>query len=125
LDAACRVEAAGWFIKKSPAVLYERGRQTWQGLWKQYFCHGYGLYSIYLKNRKIFSLFKMVPIAGFVAGAFFTIDGYKLTRRKSVFLLPFHFAFKMTAWCLGFEKSKADFTHHVKKAQGCACLRRK
>jgi glycosyltransferase involved in cell wall biosynthesis len=115
-DAAYRVKAAGWLIKRSPAVFYERARQTWQDLWKQYFYHGYGLYSIYRKNRKIFSLFKMVPVAGFVTGFLFTFDGYRLTRRKSVLLLPFHFAFKMTAWCAGFAKSKADFAHHMRVA---------
>ena len=107
-DAAYRVKVAGWLIHRSPAVFYERCRQTWQDLWKQYFWHGYGLYDLYRKNRDIFSLYKMVPIAGFVAGALYTLDAYRLTRRKSVFLLPFHFAFKMMAWCLGFAKRGAD-----------------
>ena len=107
-DAAHRIRVAGWFIVRSSAVFYERCRQTWQDLWKQYFRHGYGLYGLYRRNLNIFSLAKMSPIAGFVAGALCTFDAYRLTRRKSVFLLPFHFAFKMTAWCLGFAKSQVN-----------------
>ena len=107
-DAAYRVKAEGWFLDRSPAVFYEKCRQTWQDLWKQYFWHGYGLYDLYRKNRNIFSLYKMVPIAGFITGALYTLDAYRLTGRKSVVLLPFHFAFKMIAWCLGFTKSKTD-----------------
>jgi len=110
LDITYRVRVAGWLIDRSPAVFFEGCRQTWQALWKQYFWHGYGLYSLYRNNRNIFSLYKMVPIAGFVAGALYTLDAYRLTRRKAVFLLPFHFAFKMTAWCFGFAKGKADFS---------------
>lgn len=107
-DAAYRVKAAGWFLERSPAIFYERRVEAWKDLWDKYFWYGYGDYHLYRKNRNIFSLYKMVPIAGFVAGALCTLDAYRVTRRKSVFLLPFHFAFKMTAWCLGFTKSKVD-----------------
>lgn len=107
LDAAYRIKAAGWSIGTSSAVFYEKARQTWQDLWKQYFWRGYGLYHLYRKNPNIFSLYRMVPIAGFTAGALCTLDAYRLTRRKSVILLPFHFAFKMIAWCFGFTKAKS------------------
>lgn len=113
-DAAFRVKVAGWLIERSSAVFYERRAQGWKGLWHKYFWYGYGDHDLYRKNRNIFSLYKMVPIAGFVAGALYTLDGYRLTRRKSVFLLPFHFAFKMTAWCFGFAKSKAACSYHTK-----------
>jgi len=109
-DAAFRVKVAGWLIERSLAVFYERRVQTWKDLWHKYFWYGYGDHDLYRKNRDIFSLYKMVPIAGFVAGALYTLDAYRLTRRKFVFLLPFHFAFKMTAWCFGFAKGKADFS---------------
>lgn len=109
-DAAFRVKVAGWLIERSSAVFYERRVQGWKGLWHKYFWYGYGNYELYRKNRNIFSLCKMVPIAGFVAGALCTPYAYRLTRRKSVFLLPFHFAFKMTAWCFGFAKGKAAFS---------------
>ena len=113
-DAAYRVKVAGWLIERGPAVFYERRPQTWKDLWHKYFWYGYGNYELYLKNRNIFVLHKMIPIAGFVAGALYILDAYRLTCRKSVFWLPLHYAFKMTAWCFGFAKSKADFSSTVR-----------
>lgn len=108
-DVAYRIRAAGWVLRRSSAFFYEKRVQSWKDLWDKYLWYGYGDYHLYRKNRNIFSLYKMVPIAGFVAGVLHTFDAYRLTRRKCVFLLSFHFAFKMTAWCLGFAKGKADF----------------
>ncbi|MCK4475082.1 hypothetical protein KAU30_04490, partial [Candidatus Bathyarchaeota archaeon] len=107
-DAAYRIKEAAWLIERSSAVFHERRVQTWKDLWHKYFWYGYGNRDLYRKNRNIFVFYRMVPIAGFVAGALYTLDAYRLTRRKSVFLLPFHYAFKMTAWCFGFAKGKAD-----------------
>ena len=112
-DAAYRVKEAGWSLCKGPAVFFERREQTWKGLWDRYFWYGYGDYHLYRKNRSIFSLHKMVPPAGFFAGLLYSLIAYRLTRRKVVFLLPFHYAFKMVAWCLGFAKGHMDFVRHV------------
>lgn len=111
-EAAYRIRAIGWVICRSPAVFYERRVKTWKDLWNKHLWYGYGNYHLYRKNRNIFSLFKMVPIAGFLVGVLGTLYAYRLTRRKSVFLLPFHFAFKTTAWCLGFARGKADSSYH-------------
>ncbi len=109
-DAAYRVRAAGWLLSRSPAIFYEKRVDTWKKLWDKYFWYGYGDYDLFHKNRNIFSLYKMVPIAGFIAGAVYLLEAFRVTRRRSVFLLPFHFAFKMVAWCFGFAKRKADFS---------------
>lgn len=109
-DAASRMKAANWLIGKSHAVFFEKGRQTWPGLWKQYFWHGYGLYSVYKKNRKAFSIARMSPIASFMAGTLYIRDAYEISHRKSVLLLPFHFAFKMAAWCFGFAAAESHLT---------------
>ena len=101
-DAAFRIRKKGWLIKRSPAIFYERRGQTWGDIWKKWLWYGLGDYDLYRKNREIFSLFKMNPIAGFINGLLHIIEAYKLTHRKTVLLLPFHFAFKMTAWYLGF-----------------------
>jgi glycosyltransferase involved in cell wall biosynthesis len=104
-DAARRVRAAGWLISRSPTVFYEKGRETWQGLWAQYFQHGCALLDIYRKNRSAFSIYRMNPIGGFLNGALYVVDAYRITGNKAVLLLPFHFAFKMTAWCVGFSRA--------------------
>lgn len=105
-DAAYRVQTIGWTIKRSATTYYEYRVKTWKALWEKYLWYGYGCHYIYLNYRNIFSLFRMSPIAGFVTGALWTTDAFSATHRRSVFLLPFHFAFKMTAWCLGFAKGQ-------------------
>lgn len=101
-DAAFRIREAGWILKRSSAIFYERRVQTWDGVWRKWFWYGFGDYDLYCKNRGVFSLFRMTPLAGFVNGFLYIADAYRLIRRKSVILLPFHFAFEMAAWCTGF-----------------------
>lgn len=108
-DAAYRVKAAGWLISRSPAVFYEKRVNSWKNLWKKYFWYGYGDYDLFHKNRNILSLYRMSPVGGFVIGALYALEAFRLTHRASVFLLPFHFAFKLTAWCFGFAKRRAEF----------------
>jgi lipocalin len=47
----------------------------------------------------------MNPVASFVAGSAYAVMGYRKTKMKVVFFLPFHFTFKMTAWFYGFSRS--------------------
>jgi len=108
-DGAYRVKAAGWLICQSPATFYERRVGTWRDLWKKYVWYGYGDHDLYCKNRNIFSLYKMNPVIGFVTGIVYACKAYKLTGYKGVCLLPFHFFFKLTAWCAGFAKARGFF----------------
>lgn len=107
-DVARRIKDVGWLIRLNDVVFYERhgGMSTLKDLWNKYFWYGYGNQNLYRKNRKMFSLPRMSPPAGFIAGFFYSLIAYKLLHRKMVFLLPFHFALKMTAWSLGFIKSQ-------------------
>lgn len=106
-DVAYRIKMAGWSIYRTDAVFYEKRKNTLKALWDKHVWYGQGDYALYLKNRNIFSPYKMTPLAGFVAGFLYSISGYRLTGRKIVFLLPVHFTFKMTAWCFGFLKGYA------------------
>ncbi|MHA1833161.1 MAG: glycosyltransferase [Candidatus Baldrarchaeia archaeon] len=105
-DAAFRIKESGWDIKRTSASFVERREQTWKDLWRKYFWYGYGNYKLYQKNMKIINPVKMTPIAGFITGIFLLADSYRHYRRCSnrhiLLLLPVHFAFKMTAWCIGF-----------------------
>jgi glycosyltransferase involved in cell wall biosynthesis len=107
-DVARRIKDAGWLIRLNDAVFYERhgGMSTLRDLWNRYFWYGYGNQSLYRKNRRLFSLPRMSPPAGFITGFFYSLIAYKLVHQKMVFLLPLHFAFKMTAWSLGFIKGQ-------------------
>lgn len=109
IEAARRIREAGWLVYRgTEAVFYERRQKTWKGLWDHYFWYGYGAYSVIHKNRRAIELHKMVPIAGFLAGIWYSVIAFKLKRQNWVFLLPFHYAFKRIAWCLGFIKAYFD-----------------
>jgi glycosyltransferase involved in cell wall biosynthesis len=108
-DAAFRIKNAGWQIKRTHTFFFERREQNWKDLWQKYLWYGYGNYKLYQKNKNIFKLAKMNPIAGFILGIMLFKSAYKLIdRRISFLLLPFHIAFKMTAWCLGFLRGWID-----------------
>ncbi len=107
-DAVYRVKEAGWSICRTNTVFREKRSKTWKALWDKHVWYGVGDYSLYLKNRSIFSLYKMTPFIGFIAGILYSISAYKLIHRKVVFVLPIHFTFKMTAWCLGFLKGQLN-----------------
>lgn len=113
LDAEYRIRNAGWLLYMgTPAIFYERRRKSWKSLWKEYFWHGYGGHYIYRNNKGIITLYKMVPPAGFLAGVWYSTVAYRIIRRKTVFLLPFQYAFKRIAWCFGFIKGQIDRYKH-------------
>lgn len=119
-DAAYRVKKAGWLIAQSSAIFYEIRAQTWRRILNKYVWYGYGNHEFYNKNREVFSLYRMTPIGGFVAGLLYVFDAYKLTKRKSIVLLPFHFTLKLSAWCLGFTKARMEYINskpHVEEHQ--------
>jgi glycosyltransferase involved in cell wall biosynthesis len=109
-DVAYRIRNAGWLIRMNNTPFYELhgGLSTFQDLWKKYLWYGYGGHKIYLRNRELFSLFRMSPLTGLLAGLLYSLAAYKRLRDKKVFLLPVHFGFKMTAWMLGFIKGQME-----------------
>jgi glycosyltransferase involved in cell wall biosynthesis len=103
-DVAFRVKEAGWLIKRSPAIFYEKRAQNWREVWEKWIWYGYGDYDLYCKNRNIFSPLGMNPLAGFIRGFLYIADACRLIHRKFVLLLPFHLSLEMLAWCIGFTK---------------------
>ena len=103
-DAEHRLSEAGWLLCKTQGVFYEMGRKTWKGIWREYFGRGYDGNYVARKNGvyAMSGLLKMFPPAAILDEVLRSFVAYKLTNRKDVFLLPFHWAFKRTAWCLGF-----------------------
>jgi glycosyltransferase involved in cell wall biosynthesis len=116
-DVAHRIRTAGWSACLSETIFYERCRETWKDLWDEYSWWGYGGHYSFHKQRSSVNLFKMSPPAGFVAGILQLERTYTLTHRKSTFLLPFHYAFKRTAWLFGFVKAHIDGYGHLQHVQ--------
>jgi glycosyltransferase involved in cell wall biosynthesis len=109
MDAEFRVRQAGWLLYLgSPAVFYEQHRKSLRAIWDEGFWYGYGGNSTFRKNTHAFFLPKMTPLAGVVAGAWFSAFAYRFVHKKAVFLLPLHRAFKQAAWCTGFFKAQMD-----------------
>jgi glycosyltransferase involved in cell wall biosynthesis len=111
-DIAYRVKHCGWLIKRSSAIFHEKRVGTWNGLWKKWLWYGHGDYHLYLKNRNIFSLFRMNALAGLVNGFLQIPDAYRKIHKSYVLLMPYHLAFTMTAWCIGFSNEKWLFHPH-------------
>ena len=107
---AGRIKRAGWQILRGYAAFYEKhgGFSTWRGLWQRYIAQGRYSRGLYGKTKGFISLYRMNPIASFVAGVRYSIIGYRATRLRIAFLLPFHFVFKMTAWFYGFTKEYVE-----------------
>jgi glycosyltransferase involved in cell wall biosynthesis len=104
VDLAYRVKKAGWKLSRTEATFYEVCRGSWKELWKQYVWYGYGGWYLFHKDRTAIPLYEMLPLVGFVAGLLYSIEAYRLTRRKISFLLPLQYTFKRIAWCFGFVK---------------------
>ena len=107
-DVAHRIDAYGWIVVPNDAIYYERhgDLSTLRALFKKYMWYGYTIHSLYQKNKQIVSILRMSPLAGFIAGFFYSLLAYRFMHRKIMFLLPFHYALKMTAWSLGFIRSQ-------------------
>jgi glycosyltransferase involved in cell wall biosynthesis len=107
-DLILRIMGAGWQLQPNTAELYELhgGLSRPMELWKKYFWYGYGLQRNFKEIGNAFSLPKMTPIAGFITGMVYSHPAYRFLYQKQVFLMPFHFGFKHTAWTLGFIKGQ-------------------
>ena len=106
MDIAYRIREAGWEIIGGDGVFYEEHGKlsTWADLLIRSVHQGRQLRRLYRKTRRFSSFLKMNPAASFIAGVLYAVNGYKVTRRKIVFLLPMHFNLKMLAWFYGFCK---------------------
>jgi glycosyltransferase involved in cell wall biosynthesis len=102
MDAENKIRKAGWLLQITTAEFYEKRRENWKDLWKEYFWHGSGGRYILHKVSPHNVLYKMFPPTAIITEILRSCNAYKLTRRKMVFLLPLHWTFKRIAWLFGF-----------------------
>jgi len=109
-DVEIRVRAAGWSLLTTYAKYldYERCGLTWKTLWSRYWRRGYDTHHFLHKNKGLIKHYRMFPPAAFLSGLLHAYKLFKLTRKKVVYLLPFQYVFKMTAWYIGFINSHMD-----------------
>ena len=110
MDLAYRMQSRGWRIYKTKVLYQIIYNERFMDVWNKNFWYGYGAHSTLHKHKELSEiLYKSTPIAGFLEGLLLSLTGYKLTHKKSVFLLPIFFSIKRTAFCIGFMMS------HIKK----------
>lgn len=109
-DIEIRARSAGWSLLTTNAKFldYERHGLTWKSLWSRYWLRGYYTHYFLHKNRGLLKHYRMFPPAAFLLGLLHAHKLFKLTNEKKVFLSPFQYAFKMTAWYFGFTRSHFD-----------------
>ena len=113
-DAEHRIIGAGWLLCRTRGLFYEIRRKTWKGIWGEYFGRGYDGNYVIRKNSvyALSRLRRMFPPTAILEEVLRSIMAYKLTSQKKVFLLPFHWAFKRTAWFIGFTLGFFDGLTH-------------
>lgn len=103
MDVEFKVKNNGWMLGVTTASFYEIRRQNFRDLWNEYFWHGLGAKSVIHSIKRARNiLFRMFPPYTVLFLLKRSILGYKVVRKKKVFLLPFHWFFKRIAWLLGF-----------------------
>jgi len=112
-EIAYRMKVKGWKLTVTKETFTESTRQSWLSLWKQYAWYGRGGHFIFHKDRNMITLWKMTPMAGFLAGLLRCPGAYQLTHQKTIFLLPIHYTFKRIAWFLGFLKGHMEGYGHL------------
>ena len=100
-----RLKDRGWEISVTKETFTESTRQSWASLWKQYVWYGQGGHYVFHKNPDAINLWKMTPVAGFLAGCVRSPGAYLLLGRIAALLLPFHYTYKRTAWFFGFLRA--------------------
>jgi len=109
-DIEIRVRAKGWSLHTIDAFYldYERRKISWNDLWNRYWLRGYYTHYFLHKNKGMLKHYRTFPPAAFLGGLLHAFALFKKTCQKTVFLLPFQYVFKMTAWYVGFIKSHMD-----------------
>jgi glycosyltransferase involved in cell wall biosynthesis len=102
LDVEHKIKAFGWLLEITDAEFYEKRRDTWKGLWDEYYWHGSGAHKVFSKISPHVMLYRMFPPTILLAVVLRSCSAYRLTGNKVVFFLPLHWVFKRTAWFLGF-----------------------
>lgn len=110
MDAEYRVRSAGWKLYISPPFFYEKRRDTWRELWKEYYWHGKGGFYFLRKNKRINVCKMFLPFLLF-RKMIQTAHAYRLTNQKKVLLLPLHYIFKRIAWCSGYVSEYLKWLH--------------
>ena len=108
MDVEYRLDLSGWKRDITCAVFYERRRENWKSLWKEYFWHGKGSSRLLGEQNQMIDIRKFWPPFAFGTEIFRVVMAYRLTSSKVALLLPLQYVFKRTAWFLGLFQSYVE-----------------
>jgi glycosyltransferase involved in cell wall biosynthesis len=108
-DIELRARALGWSLCMTEAKYsdYERLGITWRDLYSRYWRRGYDTYFFTLRHAGSIKHYRMFPPAAVITGLIHAEKLYKMKREAFVFLLPFQYLFKMSAWYIGYVNAYA------------------
>ena len=112
-DVELRISDAGWSTYKvTDACYFERRKKTWKAVWKQFFWYGYGAHFLFhQKKRGITPSQVLDPLS-------LSSVAYKLTGRKTAFMVPLQYFFKRVAWYFGFMNAHLRGYGHNQTPKG-------
>jgi glycosyltransferase involved in cell wall biosynthesis len=107
-DAELRIKEDGWTFAIIDVYFsdYERFNLTLGELWTRYWLRGYYSGFFLQKNKDAIKLCKMLPFVAAMAGLLNSIKIYRLTNKKSSFLITVLCLLKMVAWWSGYIHSR-------------------
>jgi cellulose synthase/poly-beta-1,6-N-acetylglucosamine synthase-like glycosyltransferase len=112
-DISLRIKKAGWKLKMNPNAKFKHIMRTrWRSLWKEYSWWGYGSHFISHKHSGVVNPYRFLPPIAFIAGIRLGIEAYRTFRDISSVIIPFHYAWKRTAWIWGFLRAHIDGYGH-------------
>ena len=112
IDALVKMRMKGWVLSTTSAEFYEQFKETWSGLWLQYYWWGYGAHYVCHKHEHAVSVVARLPPVALLIGILQFFRVYRSCHKLTYLLLPFHNSLKETAWCFGFLKSHMDGYGH-------------
>jgi cellulose synthase/poly-beta-1,6-N-acetylglucosamine synthase-like glycosyltransferase len=111
-DLAARLKRLGYKIHNlQSAIFYHYSRPTWQALFKQY--RGYGYYfrtieKIYKEEARNYRL--LIALWNILYCPLISVrtifKAYKFTKDKRCVLMPFYYAFRLSAWTIGYASAR-------------------
>ncbi|MEM4474531.1 MAG: glycosyltransferase [Candidatus Bathyarchaeia archaeon] len=112
-DISRRIKKKGWSLYINPdAYYYHVVRSTWRDLWREYYWWGYGAHYVAHKHPYSVNPWKFIPLIAFISGVKHGLEALKQTNDLTCLLMPIHYAWKRTAWTIGWIKAHYDRYGH-------------